>query len=85
VYADAEPPDLVAPVSPSAERTAAIEKDLWKVEGVTRASFVIWVRSILLVVRCTGGLVGVEGLGLRWMQSCFWWSDQVRSLRGAVQ
>lgn len=49
VYLDAEPPDLGAPVSPSAERTAAIEKDLWKVEGVTRASLVICVRNMLTV------------------------------------
>jgi hypothetical protein len=44
----ADPPDLVAPVSPSAARTAAIEKERWKVEGETRASLVICVRSIFV-------------------------------------
>lgn len=48
MYADCTPPDLVAPVSPSAERIAAIEKDLWRVEGPTRASLVICVRSMFL-------------------------------------
>jgi hypothetical protein len=47
MYDVADPPDLVAPVSPSAERTAAMEKDLWRVEGLTRASLVICVRSII--------------------------------------
>ena len=52
MYDVADPPDLVAPVSPSAERTAAIEKDLWRVEGLTRASLVICVRSIIAFGRC---------------------------------
>jgi hypothetical protein len=43
----ADPPDLVAPVSPSAARTAATEKGRWKVKGETRASLVICVRSII--------------------------------------
>jgi len=44
--AEAVPPDLVAPVSPSAARTEAIVKDLWKVVVLTLASLTICVRSM---------------------------------------
>ena len=45
-YADAEPPDLVAPTSPSAALTKDIEKDLLKDMVLALASLVTCWRSI---------------------------------------
>jgi hypothetical protein len=49
------PPDLVAPTSPSPALTADMEKDLWKGAVFTRASLMMFWRSILETL----GLAGV--------------------------
>lgn len=67
-YDEAMPPDLVAPTSPSLALIADMEKDLWKDAVLTRASLMMFWRSILENL----GLAGVASLQLgkvrRWFK-----------------
>lgn len=59
-YLDAEPPDLGAPVSPSAALMTVEEKDL-RTTGVALASLTTCVRNIVEVGRLQSGRKTIDG------------------------